>query len=339
MPRRPSSPFLPPGFGVFGVALGRSAARLGRATVQAGARAVRDAAKKQAAQQRAVAGAGDWIAGVAFGPAGPRRWRLFRPAGVAPTERLPLLVMLHGCGQDAAAFAAGTRMNRLAARQRFLALYPEQDRIANPNGCWNWFDTRGGRAQAEAATILAAVDQVLLLYPADRGRVALAGLSAGASMAALLASRAPERFRAVAMHSGVPPGTAHSTASALAAMRGRRAPALPDGGVELPPLLVVHGGRDAVVDAANARAAALAWAQGAGAVEGAARDVQRGGRHAMTVTDFKVRGRALATLCEIDALGHAWSGGDARYPHTDADGPDASRLVWTHAARQFARRD
>ena len=41
-------------------------------------------------------------------------------------------------------------------------------------------------------------------------------------MAALLASRHPERFKAVVMHSGIPPGTAHSTLSAVGAMYGLR---------------------------------------------------------------------------------------------------------------------
>jgi poly(3-hydroxybutyrate) depolymerase len=68
-------------------------------------------------------------------------------------ERLPLMVMLHGCGQDAKNFAMSTRMNRIAARERFLVLYPEQDRLANAQGCWNWFDTTSGRAYGEAALI------------------------------------------------------------------------------------------------------------------------------------------------------------------------------------------
>ena len=59
-------------------------------------------------------------------------------------------------------------MNRIAARERFLVLYPEQDRLANAQGCWNWFDTRSGRAYGEAQLIMAAVEQVCLLYPVDR---------------------------------------------------------------------------------------------------------------------------------------------------------------------------
>jgi poly(hydroxyalkanoate) depolymerase family esterase len=161
-----------------------------------------------------------------------------------------LLVMLHGCGQDANACASSTRMNRVASRARFFVLYPEQDRLANPQGCWNCFDTASGRAQAEAALIMLAIDQVCLVHAVDRSRVAIAGLSAGASMAALLAALHPDRFKAVAMHSGIPPGVAHSTLSALAAMRGRggasSVAATPLArAVTWPSLLVIQGQCDA----------------------------------------------------------------------------------------------
>jgi poly(hydroxyalkanoate) depolymerase family esterase len=287
--------------------------------------------------------AGLWLPGVAIGPTGLRRYRLYRPPGVALGERLPLLVMLHGCGQDADGFATSTRMNRIALRERFMVLYPEQDRLANAQGCWNWFDTTNGRAGAEADSILAAVDQVCLLHAADRRRVAVAGLSAGASMAVLLAARHPARFQAVVMHSGIPPGTAHSSLSALGAMHGHRG-TLPMAGTpatlagvvrQLPALLVIHGDDDAVVAPSNGRAAAQVWAAAAGAQAGAARRLQRGQRHAMGVTDFKRQGRTLVQHVAVEQLAHAWSGGLASQPFGDGRGPDASRLAWAFCARQF----
>lgn len=187
---------------------------------------------------------------------------------------------------------------------------------------------------------MAAVDQVCLLYPTDGARIAVAGLSAGASMAALLASRYAERFKAVIMHSGVPPGTAHSTLTALGAMRGRRASTpLAEtplaSACALPPLLVIQGGNDTLVSAANGRASAALWAETADAHEGKARIVKRGGRYAMAASDFKRSGSTVATLVAIEQLGHAWSGGATNIAFSDAKGPDASRLVWTFAAKQF----
>ncbi len=311
-----------------------------RLATTSGARALARTLEPAVARRTPPPGAGAWIPGVAMGAAGVRRFRLYRPPGLKIGERLPLMVMLHGCGQDANSFAASTRMNRIALRERFLVLYPEQDRLANPQGCWNWFDTGSGRAYGEVALIMKAIDQVCLLHGVDRARVAIAGLSAGASMAALLVTRHPGRFRAVVMHSGIPPGTAHSTLSALGAMQGHRATmplAATPGTMQdhWPPLLVIHGDADAVVSPHNGQAAAQAWAQAAGAVTGAPRSVRRGKRYPMSVTDFKRQRSTVATLVAVNRLAHAWSGGAASQPFSDGQGPDASRMAWAFAARQF----
>lgn len=292
---------------------------------------------------------GEWLAGIAPGPAGARRFHLYVPPGLAlrAGEKLPLLVMLHGCGQTGRELAASSRMNRLAVRHRFLVLYPEQERLANAHGCWNWFDRRSGKADAEAATLLAAIELVARRHPVDMARVAVAGLSAGASMAALLAARYPDRFCAVAMHSGVAPGTADSAATAMAAMHGRREAHLPDppqalaavgaAMAPLPPLLILHGDADNVVSVRNAAATAVLWAESLGARAGPVRTMQRGRRHAVRVTEYKARGRAQVTLREIVGLGHAWSGGAPGLNYSDPAGPDASSLVWAFVARQFKK--
>lgn len=278
--------------------------------------------------------------GVAIHKAGLRRYLLYKPPGVHRSEMLPLVVMLHGCGQDAIALSNSSRMNRIADRERFLVLYPEQERMANAQGCWNWFDTRTGRAQAEADSIDAVINQVGLTQPVDVNRIAVAGLSAGAGMAALLAQRHPERFRAVAMHSGIAPGVAHSSATALNAMLGRGVNAAPAAllrtGSHLPALLVIQGSADHIVAHENGTEAARSWAASGGATPGAVRIVQRGTRYAMKLTDYRTSDRLWVTLCEVLGLGHAWSGGAANHAFSDPKGPDASRMIWAFAAKQFS---
>jgi poly(hydroxyalkanoate) depolymerase family esterase len=325
----------------------RVALRAGRkATMQAVKRSVKPAVERQ----RPPRGPGDWIGGVALGAAGARRYHLYRPPGVTARSHPPLVVMLHGCGQDGKSFATSTRMNKIAAREHFLVLYPEQERLANAQGCWNWFQARSGRAQGEADLLLSAVDQACILHGADRDRVAVCGISAGASMAALVGRRHPDRFKAVVMHSGVSPDAARSTAAALAAMQGRRSPAPLEiaptpslsAAAALPPLLVIQGDLDRVVVPSNARAAVLAWLRAGDVGDLAAlhetlgRRVQRGKRYAMRVVDFKRRDRVVATLVEVEGLGHAWSGGASGQPFSDASGPDASRMAWAFAQKQFA---
>ncbi len=287
---------------------------------------------------RAVSAA-QWISGTAASATGARRYHLYLPPGMSAIERVPLLVMLHGCLQDAQALAAASRMNRVAARHGFVVLYPEQDRVSNAQRCWNWYDTRSGRAQVEASVLEAAIDQACKTRPIDARRIVLAGLSAGAGMAALLATRRPERYRAVAMHSGIAPGVARSSATALSAMRGRapvRAvlPVVP--GTVLPALLVIQGSADAVVRAGNGVDAARMWAASTDAKAGPPRTLQRGARYASTLTDYHAHGRLVATLCLVNGLGHAWSGGAAGHGYSDPKGPDATRMIWTFAAKQFA---
>ncbi len=318
-----------------------------RTVVRAGTKAVKQAltAKKTTrkptpSKRLRVASSGP-ASGVTAGLAGLRRYRLFKPPGVLRSERLPLVVMLHGCAQDAREFAASTHMNQVAASQRFFVLYPEQDLLSNVQRCWRWFETRSGRARSEADSINAAIDQVCLKQAIDPGRIGLAGLSAGASMAALLAIGHPERFKAVAMHSGIAPGVAHSLASAISAMNGRKvmgtaiAP-LPTG-THLPALLVIQGSADHLVAPSNGAEAARLWTVREEAKAVAPRTVQRGKRYSSAVTDYKTRGRLVATVCAVNGLGHAWSGGTAGHAFSDAKGPDASRMIWAFMAKQFLR--
>jgi len=319
----------------------RSAMAIARMTSAPGVRLLKQAGRNATTSRPSVrASAGTWTRGLAIGVNGALRYRLFCPPDIKTGEQLALMVMLHGCGQDGESFAICSGMNRIAAKKRFLVLYPEQDQLSNPQRCWNWFDTLNGRAYTEAELILAAIDQVCTLNPIDRRQVAIAGLSAGASMAALLVTRHPSRFKALVMHSGVAPGTAHSTLTAFGAMRGRR-PTLPldvtPKGMQAdwPALLVIHGDADTTVSLSNAEAAAKSWAQAADARSSKVRQLQRGKRYAMAVTDFKNGGRLVVRLVVVAGLGHAWSGGAANQPFADLRGPDASRLAWTFSAQHF----
>jgi poly(hydroxyalkanoate) depolymerase family esterase len=292
-------------------------------------------------------GLGSWLAGLANGPGGPRRYYLYQPPGLRPEEgALPMMVMLHGCGQMAMDFARITRMHLLAAHERFFVLYLEQDRLANSKGCWNWCERTSGLAVAEAATLMAAVDQVCRQYPTDSQRIAVAGLSAGASMAALLASLFPQRVKAVAMHSGVAPGAAMSALTATSAMTGLHAPPITFtavgkamraavAGTTIPGLVVLHGDADDVVAPSNADSIAAIWSMASGSAIGTDRTWQHGRRRAVHETDFTRKGRTVVTLCKVQGLGHAWSGGASGLPFSDISGPCATRMFWSFAKCQF----
>ena len=257
------------------------------------------------------------------------QYRLFVPRDVRAS--MPLVVMLHGCKQDAEDFARGTQMDAIAAARGWCVLYPEQSQRANGMRCWNWFDPAA--VAAEADVVLGLVDKVSAEYPIDASRIHVAGLSAGAAMAVALAARHPERFASVAAHSGLPYGAAHDVASAFEAMRAPRA-SIPLAG-KVPPLVVLHGEADRTVAPGNADALVAQWLA-AGRIDAALQTSERGdtgGRswHVERYTDHA--GQVALERWRIDGAGHAWSGGNPEGSYADAAGPSASAIL----AEFFAR--
>jgi poly(hydroxyalkanoate) depolymerase family esterase len=256
--------------------------------------------------------------------------------------------MLHGCKQDAQAFADGTGMNRLAERERFAVLYPEQDVRANPFRCWNWFHPEVVRGRGESRALVGLVQRIRDRYRMDPQRVYIAGMSAGAAMAQVLAVRHPELFAAAALHSGVMYRASAAPWLAMSTLRrgsGLSPEALANavreelGEMPAVPTLLIHGDKDEAVSPRNAQQSAeqirvLAEAQAQGSsppVELAEWSLIAGGRRC-SVQEWGRGGRVLVRLCIIEGLAHAWSGGDATLPFNDAAGPDASQMIWNFVA-------
>ncbi len=258
---------------------------------------------------------------------------LYTPSTPAPAMGRPLVLMLHGCTQDAQDFARGTRMNAAAEAAGALVLYPSQASGANANGCWNWFRPQDQQAGAgEPALLLAMVRDAMASQAVDARRVYVAGLSAGGAMAALLAREYPEVFAAAGVHSGLVPGAAQNMMGALSAMKSG-AKGLPAASAVTPastvPLIVFHGEADSTVHPRNGEQ--LLHRAGA-AVGGRAQHRTEAGRSAdgqhytrTVLHDGAAPGTVLAEHWLLHGAGHAWSGGDARGSHTSAQGVDASR--------------
>ena len=135
-------------------------------------------------------------------------YKLFKPI-IVDGSTAPLVVMLHGCTQDAQDFAAGTRMNALPKKHGLFVLYPSQPATANSNLCWNWYESaHQQRGSGEPALLSALTLEVLDNHPVDRDRVFIAGFCAGGAMALIMAEQYPELFAAVGVHSGLPTGAA-----------------------------------------------------------------------------------------------------------------------------------
>jgi poly(3-hydroxybutyrate) depolymerase len=279
---------------------------------------------------------GLWGFSLGIGGMARRRYRVFVPPGVSAARPAPLLVLLHGCGQDAASFAACARVATVARDARWVVLMPEQSVQANPQRCWNWFRP-GARGASEAALLMSMIDHVCRRYAIAADRVCAFGLSAGGAMAMMLALRYPDRFAAVGSHSGAAPYSATNASQAPRAMRGERAPDASGArqllaGRRPPPLLLLHGDEDAVVSYDNATAAAALWLDlvPPGMPVPTAlppKRVRRGARRAVDVFDWQCGVRPFLRLVRVEGLRHAWSGGAPGQAFADPAGPDALKIA------------
>jgi poly(hydroxyalkanoate) depolymerase family esterase len=124
----------------------------------------------------------------------------------------PLLLLLHGCKQNAEMIAKGTGLWDEAMKRQFFLLVPEQSLNANSDHCWNWFysfqQMRGG--YTEMSTFISAIENLSRNYPIDRSQLYVAGISAGGAMAHNLLACYPDYFAGVAIHSGLAYKTAEN---------------------------------------------------------------------------------------------------------------------------------
>jgi predicted peptidase len=130
-------------------------------------------------------------------PADSMRYLLWFPADYTIGDDIPLVVFLHGSGDDDYDSRWLTSYGLPAVLafegvpgEPFVLLAPQ----AMPGTSWDM-----GR---QPETVMALVDEVVDRYDLDRDAVSLTGLSMGGYGAWHLATRFPERFHAVASLSG-----------------------------------------------------------------------------------------------------------------------------------------
>lgn len=249
---------------------------------------------------------------VAFGSnPGALRGRFYLPrSGRAPSA---LVVVLHGCTQDAAGYDHGSGWSRLADEEGFALLYPEQQRGNNPNLCFNWFnagDTR--RGDGEALSIRQMVATMVAEHAIDPARIFVTGLSAGGAMASVMLATYPDVFAGGAIIAGLPYGTASSIPEAFDRMRAHGGPpaaalgalvtaASPHQG-PWPTISIWHGDRDATVSHANSALIVEQWRSIHGVAPEPTVVEQIDGHLRRTWRD--AHGRAVIEEYRIDGLGH-----------------------------------
>ena len=188
-----------------------------------------------------------------------------------PLPRAPaLVVVLHGCGQTAAAYDFGTGWSTLAKRYGFALLMAEQQGANNANTCFNWFNPGDiARGRGEAASIRQMVARMVADHKIDPRRIYVTGLSAGGAMTSVMLAVYPEVFAGGAIIAGLPYGIASNVREALGGMmQSTSRPAGKLGDLvrkaskhkgPWPKVSVWHGTADRTVNPANANEIVKQW--------------------------------------------------------------------------------
>jgi poly(hydroxyalkanoate) depolymerase family esterase len=278
---------------------------------------------------------------------------VYTPTTYRAGTAVPLLVMLHGCTQTAADFAAGTRMNQLAEQYGFIVVYPQQTRRANRTLCWNWFRSahqfRDRGEPAMIADMVQAVREDTSQWTIDSNHIYVIGASAGAAMAVILGATYPDIFAAIGVHSGIEYQAVTNIISGLTMMRhggpdpilqGQRAYEAMGSYKRVVPIIVFQGTHDRIVPPISGDQVVQQWMQ-----------TNHLASHGLYVADFKnpttttsgqvpggyaytaytwkdSKGDEVQAYWKIHGLGHAWSGGSPAGSHTDPQGPNASEAMY-----------
>ena len=204
----------------------------------------------------------------------PGNLNMFIHIPPAQKDRLvkkPLVVVLHGCTQNASSISSISGWNKLADKYGFIVLYPQQKFINNPTNCFNWFKKKEIlKDKGEVLSIKQMIEITFQTYAIDTSKVFVYGLSAGAAMGVALMADYPALFNAGAILAGVPyiPVAATNRFSSITNPEKYSGKELAnfiitqnkDYTKKYPRLIIVHGKKDNVVNINQSYSLLKQWA-------------------------------------------------------------------------------
>jgi poly(hydroxyalkanoate) depolymerase family esterase len=288
---------------------------------------------------------GQSFSGTYTGAAGTRAYAGHVPSAYHAGTAVPLVVALHGCTQSADDFRKQTRLDDLAEAEKFVVVYPEQARSANPMSCWNWFrDADMVRGQGEPAIIAGITQWVQQHYSIDAKRTYVTGFSAGAAMANVMGATYPDLYGAIGVGSGIEydGGTAALGGAALDPKQSGQAAFHAMGPhARVVPALIFHGGKDQTVPVNNAEKLVQQWLITNALAEPGTGNVSLSTTPASTRKDRTLmfesytvssyndqQGREILQYWLVPDMDHAWSGGCSCRSYSYPSGPDEAHAMY-----------
>lgn len=238
-----------------------------------------------------------------------RTYRLHRPRGVAQSQTVPLVIVMHGLGADGGMTQALSGFDAIADKQGFAVVYPD-----GLGRMWRFWENLDGKiangSTDDVGFIAALIDQLVKDGVADRRRVYATGISNGGYMSHRLGCSLSDKIAAIAPVAGsmlkhtteplkpsrvVPTMTFHGTADRI----------------------VQQNGTDAITKlglSLSASEVAAWWAKSNGCEmvpqTESLPDKVDDGTHVVRHTYRTAKGEPLVVYYEIEGGGHTWPGGN-----------------------------
>jgi len=187
-------------------------------------------------------------------------------------QRMPLVLALHGCTQNAKTIADESGWSKLADTYGFYVIYPQQRALNNISSCFNWFENSNIlKDKGEVLSMVQMIDYATDSLSIDTSRIFVYGLSAGAIMSVALMADYPDLFNMGAVLAGGPFTPWLNAFNALPAMEKPEDMSSkefasyvreqnPNYKGKYPRMLIMHGTKDNVVNEQNSYHLIKQWA-------------------------------------------------------------------------------
>lgn len=241
----------------------------------------------------------------------------YAPKNIQPNA--PMVTVLHGCSQGAAAVAELTGWNKLADEYGFYVMYPQQHFPNNPSHCFNWFKKNEiERGNGECESIKQMVEFMQKKFSINDKKIFITGVSAGAAMSVVMCATQPQMFSAAAIFAGGPykPGSnifassgtmiwgVNKTPEEWKELVWRENPAFKG---KYPKIIVYHGTKDPVVNIRNAQELVEQWTclHKADTIPDAVDSTYLGKRDIMRVSYNDKENNEAVVFYKVNDMGHA----------------------------------
>ncbi len=279
------------------------------------------------------------------------------PDQINPKHARPLIVLLHGCKQNAKLILQGTQLQKWANQKQFYVLAPEQPDWANPDHCWNWFlpinqirQKHESNSISEMKQIIDVIQWLQKQHLIDSKNISAVGFSAGAILAHTLFSCYPEYFSSAVIHSGVTYASANDPVEAssiltdpstLRSKQLARKILYCSGRTDHPflshKLLVIQGSQDTRVHPDHLNLLKNSKLDSMDLLDNGKIDASilitqtqliknHPNGYRSTSTQYKTNDFAINTFF-IEGLAHAWSGGAVVSSNFDPRGPSSTAIT------------